>query len=185
MLTVNDGATMVTSSCIMIANFTPGETTRIDLGGNGRPVTGKLQPSDGFDGKVLWNFAIVNVNPFLPKPPMPDKPPLPADVAKDTAKKAAWMLKWQQTPAGKGWTAWKTVSEEIQRLRATIPSFTASVDSNGAFRIDDMPSGTYSLSVRFDREAAGQVQNYRFSVPVMDGNRSDQPLDLGTLTLEK
>ena len=39
------------------ADFPSGKTVHIDLGGIGRPVVGRLQPPEGFTGKVRWNFA--------------------------------------------------------------------------------------------------------------------------------
>ena len=59
MLTVDDGATEVTSSCMIPAEFPAGKTVHIDLGGTGRAVVGKLRPPDGFKEKVRWNFALV------------------------------------------------------------------------------------------------------------------------------
>jgi hypothetical protein len=43
------------------------------------------------------------------------------------------------------------------------------------------------MTIRLEGNAPGpgRVSRRRFSVPAMDGNRSDEPLDLGTLTLEK
>ena len=108
MLTVDDGATEVTSSCMIAANFPAGETVHIDLGGTGRPVVGKLQPPAGFTGKVRWNFALVTASPTQPE-------------------------------------------------RADGPYLTATVDRDGKFRIDDVPAGHYSLSVRFDRDDAGRL----------------------------
>jgi hypothetical protein len=63
LLTGDDGATEVTSSCMVPANFPAGETTLMLLGGIGRPVVGKLRVPEGFDGKVLWNFALIHVQP--------------------------------------------------------------------------------------------------------------------------
>jgi hypothetical protein len=62
MLTVDNGAAVVTSSTMLVANFPAGKTTRIDLGGTGRPIVGRLQPPQRLHGKVNWNFALVNVN---------------------------------------------------------------------------------------------------------------------------
>ena len=59
MMMVDDGATEITSSCMVPATFPAGETISINLGGSGRVVVGKLQPPDGFAGKVAWNFAQV------------------------------------------------------------------------------------------------------------------------------
>ena len=58
--TADDGATETTSACIVPVTFPAGETVHINLGGSGRVVVGKLQPPDGFAGKVAWNFAQVD-----------------------------------------------------------------------------------------------------------------------------
>ncbi len=185
MLMVSEGALDVTSSCMIAANFPSGETTRIELGGTGRPVVGKLRSPEGFKGKVNWNFALVNVRTRSPELPKPNNPKVPAEVENDPVKKAAWWAQWQQTEEGRAWTAWKLASEGNERLQETSPYFTASVDRDGVFLIDDMPAGNYSLSVRFDRDSAGHISDYHFSIPNMDGNKSDKQLDLGVLTLEK
>ena len=44
---VDDGATEVTSSCMIAADFPAGKTTHIDLGGTGRAVIGRLRPPEG------------------------------------------------------------------------------------------------------------------------------------------
>ena len=182
---MNQGVIPFGSSCSVPVGFAAGETTRLELGGVGRPVVGKLRPPDGFPGRVNWNFAIIEVQSFLPEPPMPAEPAIPADIAADPVKKAAWWLKWQETPAGKAWTAWNNVYDTNQRLRESSPQFESSVSRDGTFRIDDMPAGDYSLSVRFDQDTPGDLSNYRFSIPPLEDNRSDQELDLGVLTLEK
>jgi beta-lactamase regulating signal transducer with metallopeptidase domain/protocatechuate 3,4-dioxygenase beta subunit len=60
---VDEGATEVTSSHMMCADFPAGKTVHIDLGGTGRPVVGRLQPPEGFTGKIRWNFADIRVMP--------------------------------------------------------------------------------------------------------------------------
>jgi protocatechuate 3,4-dioxygenase beta subunit len=60
---VKEGATEVTSTGMYLAEFPSGQTTRVDLGGRGRPVVGTLRPPAGFDGPVRWNFATVWVSP--------------------------------------------------------------------------------------------------------------------------
>ncbi len=60
-LTVDEGATAVTSSCMVAADFPAGKTVHIDLGGTGRLVVGKLRAPDGFNEKVHWNFALIYV----------------------------------------------------------------------------------------------------------------------------
>jgi hypothetical protein len=136
-LLVNDGATEVTSSCEIVADFPAGKLVQIDLGGSGRPVVGRLRPPKDFAGKVRWNFALVNAG-----------------------------------------------SENLD-ARATSPHLTATVDRDGKFRIDDVPSGRYSLDVYFQQDAPGHLRNHRFQVPARDGAAEGELVDLGTLTLEK
>ncbi len=69
--------------------------------------------------------------------------------------------------------------------RATSPSLTATVDRDGRFRMDDVPAGTYSLDVLFARDEAGVLLNHRMHVPPTERDSSAQPVDLGTLTLQK
>jgi hypothetical protein len=75
---VKEGATEVTSSQMVAAQLTAGETTHLDLGGTGRPVIGRLIPPAGYDKKVLWSFAFITVESQLP--PLPPNPS-PADKA--------------------------------------------------------------------------------------------------------
>ena len=68
----------------------------------------------------------------------------------------------------------------------TSPYFTATVDRDGTFRIDDVPAGNYSLSARLEHQGqVGRLRSRRFTVPAANGNRADQPVDLGVLTMEK
>jgi uncharacterized GH25 family protein len=64
------------------------------------------------------------------------------------------------------------------------PSFTATVDRDGTFRIDDMPAGDYSLDVYFMENDPGHLRNHRFRVPAPEGDPAARPVDLGTLKLE-
>jgi hypothetical protein len=68
---------------------------------------------------------------------------------------------------------------------ADSPFFTVTVDRDGKFRIDDMPAGDYSMTVRFDRDDAGQLRNHRFQVPAVEGDPATRPFDLGRLKLER
>jgi beta-lactamase regulating signal transducer with metallopeptidase domain/protocatechuate 3,4-dioxygenase beta subunit len=129
MLTVNDGAAAVTSTCMTNTSFRSGRTLRIDLGGTGRIVAGRLQPPEGIKDRIPWNFAVVTAE-----------------------------------------TDWYP-----------LPRYMATVDRDGAFRIDDMLAGEYTLGVSFSQRDVGSLSNYRFTVPAKP---SDQPLDLGVLKLK-
>ncbi len=78
-----------------------------------------------------------------------------------------------------------TGQADAPEARALSLSFTATIDRDGSFRIDDLPPGSYSLDVRFDRNGAGHLFNHPFKVPSAEDDSSAQPVDLGTLTLEK
>ena len=176
---VDDGATEVTSSQRVSAEFIAGKTTTIDLGGTGRPVVGKLAPPADYSESVFWNFAIVNVEVDLLKP----KSPLaPADLQDDPERRKAWWDEWKATDEGK---AWQTAYETYDKLRSASPYFTASVDREGSFRIDDMPAGDYVLGVRFSKNSPGFLSGYRFSVPSVEDGRAAERFELGTLTLDK
>lgn len=70
------------------------------------------------------------------------------------------------------------------QLRENGPSCTATVGRDGSFRIDDLPAGDYTLGVRFSREAAGHLFDYRFTVPPAK-EKPNQPIDLGALILNR
>jgi hypothetical protein len=63
------------------------------------------------------------------------------------------------------------------------------LESDGSFRIDDVPAGDYKLVYQaYETSASGQVgkllgfiPNYSFKVPEIPGGISDEPLDLGTI----
>jgi len=181
-----DGEKELKSRLRIGANLSAGQTTHLDIGGTGRPVTGQIEPPGEFNGKVDWHSAELVVRVYVPELPRPEKPPLPADIAADPAKSAAWMNQWQQTDAGKVWTTLNLALQNSYRRQIRGAYFTVNIDRDGKFRIDDVPADEYSLSVRFNQnlKVPGNIQNYRFTVPTMKGDRSDDPLDLGILTLQ-
>jgi len=137
MYTTKDGATEAASGCMISTDFPGGKTTRFELGGTGRPVVGTLAPPDGFEGKVLWNFAMIDG---------------------------------------------VTVAAGGDSPRVYI---NASAGPNGSLRIEDLPPGKYVLNVRFFEHSPGHLLGYEFAVPAIEGKRSDVPVDLGILKLEK
>jgi beta-lactamase regulating signal transducer with metallopeptidase domain len=76
------------------------------------------------------------------------------------------------------------VSPQAAGARAEGPYFTATVDRDGGFRIDDVPAGDYSLSAQFYQQGRGFLRDHRFTVPASDNNLAAPPVDLGTLKLE-
>jgi hypothetical protein len=176
----------VSCSCMMPIEFTAGELTTLELGGIGQPVIGILKRPDGFRGLAEWRNAVVQVRPDEARPPMPERPRMPPAVRDNPAKAAAWMQKWRLTEAGKAWTAWELASKAFRERFESSPRWTARVEGNGAFRIDDLPTGSYRMDVHFNRYRDGEklrLWDRKFVVPELQNGRSDEPLDLGALLL--
>jgi hypothetical protein len=112
------------------------------VGGDGVQVVGRLAPLDHKE-KVLWNFALVNAQVQL----APVKQlPIPPAIQNDAKQRQAWWNEFRNTEEGKVWSG---ILEANERLRKTSPYFTATVDRDGSFRIDDVPQGSYTLEVWF------------------------------------
>jgi hypothetical protein len=174
---VNEGATEVTSSKMVPIELAAGETARIELGGDGRPVTGSLAPPEGHADEVLWNFARIHITAGR----QPKSPQAPADVQNDRQRYQAWWREWSGTDEGK---AWHADYKGYRKQRETSPYFNVSVDRDGNFRIDDVPPGEYALSVDMDEHAIGLLRDHPFTVPPSDVDQAREPVDLGVLTLE-
>ena len=176
---VRQGATEVTSSAQVPIELPAGETTRLNLGGDGRAVIGRLAPPAENTGEVRWNFANLSVRADHKMPPFPD---VPQELRDDPERLKAWREEWL---AGDEGTAWQKAREVLDKLREASPYFSASVAGDGAFRIDDVPLGDYALSVNFHENSPGRLGNHRFTVPAGDDGDSSEPVNLGILTLEK
>ncbi len=168
----------------------PGKTIHVELGGTGRPVVAKLFPPTGLDVEVDWNFAYANVQPTLPDPP---EVPFPDQIRDDKEARTAWWIKWSATDEGK---AWLEQQEAHNALRATNHHYASAINPDGTFRIDDVPPDEYELTVwwkghpeggdPFAQPLLGSLSlSHIFTIHEMPSGRSDQPLDLGELTLVK
>jgi protocatechuate 3,4-dioxygenase beta subunit len=174
---VDTGATEVTSSIMVRLNLKAGETTEVRLGGTGRPVVGQFLPVEGATKIPLWRMAQVHISAGK-QPKFPERP---KDL-KTPEEQTKWWQNWIKTDAGK---TWQKQQQAYQKVREASPYFNASVNRDGKFRIDDMPAGDYGLSLHFDDRADGYVSSHVFAIPPMEGERSDEPFDLGEIRLEK
>ena len=123
--------------------------------------------------KVDWKQILVQIEPFLLELPDPEFPP---EIANDPNERLQWFQKWQQTEPGKLWCSMKLA---LEVHRESKPEFQATLNDDGEFRFDDIPEGEYVIKHSFTQ------RRYRFSVPHMADGKSDQPLDLGQLTLDQ
>lgn len=66
-----------------------------------------------------------------------------------------------------------------------LPVFSASVDRDGTFRIDNVPSGKFVLSEWSAlQEWKLSLTPRSFEVPEIEGDYEESPLDLGEIELE-
>lgn len=139
----------------------PGEITRVDLGGTGRPVTGKLTAPAELAGRVNW---LRSHNSLTAQP-------APADRLSAAIE--------DPNRAGGGPSArqpWSVVLDRDGSFRIEdVPA--GSYDLNFAV-LQPLLDGSGRPTDRAMATAHREV-----TVPEMPGGRSDEPLDLGTIPL--
>lgn len=154
-----------------------GETTRVTLGGKGRPVIGRVVPPEGWTQPVDFTDrtgAVLESNrPTTPYPPALFR-------GKTTLNDPSWFdwrRKWSKSPEG--------VAYVDSRVAVHVP-----LAPDGSFRFDDLPPGEYRVTVRVNepplsRDRGPFVRIAReLTVPPIPGVRRLDPLDLGTIRLE-
>ena len=81
-------------------------------------------------------------------------------------------------------------AQEIDLLRRSYQHFPLLLDkADGTFRVDDVPPGRYELRVSVAASGTPKYEHLggltrEFTVPPVPGGQSDEPVDLGTLTVE-
>ncbi len=118
---VNSGAGEVTWSHSVPLKFPLGKTIHVDLGGNGRTVSGKLQAPAGFKKEVKWSFALVDVVPRAAGAAPPKAATGPVSAA--TALFASTTCRRANTPSRSGTTntlgdLCATIGSWFQKMKA-------------------------------------------------------------------
>ena len=156
-----------------VVELLPGKTTKVILGGSGRPVVGRMVLPTDFKGHI--DMAQGSGSLFVGIPPAD----FPEGYDQMTSsQKRAFLKKWWDSPEAK----------EAQRTRKQN-SFNVLAD--GTFRAEDIEPGWYSmyLCITELRTTAG-VEHlvvlgsaiHKFEVPEMATEWSE-PLDVGTIEL--
>ncbi len=139
----------------------PGETVRPTIGGTGRPVIGKVTAPAGIAGPIDWTFSN---NSLIPKEP---------------------------TPVG----FLSRLAGGKKSPRRAGGGCTVKLEADGTFRAEDVEAGAYTLlivlnepprdpfRVGIGHEVIATAQR-EVVVPPMPGGRSDEPLNLGTISAE-
>ena len=187
-----------------------GETATVALGGVGRPVIGKLVPSQEFETPPDWTFAHIEAMPVMDK--LKNPPAVLADIREkmmpkeildemDPMKQGELVKAWIETEEGKKFKVifddltkdYTEVGERNEAKRAMRR--VCAVAQDGTFRLDDLPEGSWSLTVQLDAPppttdscgTGGRIGTleYEFTVPAIPGGVSDDPLDIGTLEVKQ
>lgn len=144
-----------------------GRLLTVDLGGRGRPITGRAQLLDAdnsapvkFYGSI-WPWTLHQMR----------KPPNWSDLSPD--EQESLTVEWEKTPEAK-----------IYNQEKCPIDFRLAAD--GTFTIPDLPPGGYRVTVaswtgapvssRMISRGVAQI-----AVPEMPSGRSDEPLDIGTV----
>lgn len=161
----------------------PGGTRHVVLGGVGRPVVGQVVLSGEADEKKDWSGLTGECRLELKDSGVPYPDGL------DEQEKAEWLEQWKRSSEGKAF-----------RL-AQVRCGKSPLGEKGMFRIDDVPPGSYRLTVivygQFSDEECEMIQrvsypiappevgsvSVEFTMAEVPDGQSDEPLDLGTLNI--
>jgi hypothetical protein len=151
----------------------PQVTTRVDLGGTGRPVIGRFVPPSGTKpGAVFRSSPDQTLELIRPSPPYPQ--------ILGGKERQEWLDAWLKTEEGEAYS-----SAELR--------FDTNVRPDGRFRVEDVPDGKYRLQAYLNERGNGVPGTWgpgvgsgdtEITVPEMPRGRSDEPLDLGTIELK-
>jgi len=155
-----------------------GKTAKISIGGTGRPVVGKILVPSDFKEPINWSYGHNSLSLKSPERPGPENPD-----KMSTEERRAWYEQWNESEEGRAFL------EKEQRQRR---NYAIKLEHDGSFRVEDVPTGKYNLSIRVHEppaanacgfgELIGSVQ-HEFEVTKMPGGRSDDTLELGNLEL--
>lgn len=144
-------------------DVSPGGTNHVVIGGTGRPVIGQATARN-LDKAIDWTQCHGSLNAVQAIPP-------PAAGATGVLRN---LLTGLMTPA-----------------RRTVPrNYSFACKADGTFRVEDVPAGTYSISISvMETEERGNSRitrsigygNKSLTIPEMLGGRSDEALDAGEI----
>ncbi len=163
-----------------VIDIEPGQTTRIELGGYGHTVEGRLLPPADPPEVVDWEFSRITIRNALGLPPLI---PYPAELETD-GERADWFQKWRTTPEAIPWLA---TAQAYSKQQAAQVRYMCGVNDDGTFAIHDLPSGSYTFEIELDFPGKswgpelGKLQ-FPFSIDAADLQRTT--VDLGELQVQ-
>ncbi len=189
------------NSITEITNITlePGESRAVTIGGQGRPVIGKMELRN-YTKPIRWEEQVFWIESIAPEPPgaptfdaandefraarSQSRTPDQLDAAESRFLKKREQISlalrdYYSTPAGRQY--WLSKRSYLLRF-----------SPDGSFRIDDVPGGKYELTVDLRETVTIRNQAHmplidlhkqEVDVPASPEGRSDTPLDLGAIRL--
>ncbi len=155
----------------------PGQSVKMMLGGTGRPVIGKFVPPADYKGAVYFGAGLRALATWRPDPPKP------ANYEQMTkSQQQQWLQQWFKTPEAEAF--YDAIWHDLNRRH-----YTFRINEEGLFRIEDVTTGKYQVTVYLEeRLGAGRPEEIggysgTIDVPAMTQAYTDEPLDLGELTL--
>jgi peroxiredoxin len=161
----------------------PSETTEVVLGGEGRPVIGRIRVIGGEPSDVDWRRDVHTL--YLK---LPDEAQIPPPDMSGATTAEAQQKRWAEYNARQR-AFWAT--EKGRALDRAHRSYALLFETNAAFRIENVPAGAYFLSVtptdpereRYNYQQLGSLHK-EVVIPEAPPGRADEPFDLGTLDLQ-
>jgi len=198
---VRDGKMgMISTSQTTSFSLKPGEEKTLTLGGQGRPVIGKLVVND-YEGTIDWRADVQSIELILP--PTQELPDMLAQSRAQSAKIQAAESQDEKKRLMEEMN--KAHEEAMAKQRAFYATdkgreyyfrnkrYALNFAQDGSFRIEDVPGGKYRLRIdlrqggdgamRFSAPQIAQLEK-EFEVPESPGRRSDEPFDLGKMQMQ-
>jgi thiol-disulfide isomerase/thioredoxin len=158
-----------------IVEVRAGETTRVEVGGKGRPVIARIAAPEGLDPGADYatysEFSIHSDRPMIPYPK--------EVLAKRDGSTREWIRRWWNSAEGRSYR------------RDWFSILLAKLRPDGTLRVEDVPSGDYVLELTYSvdplrvplggQSGRGAHATKRFTIPEIPGGRTDEPFDLGVL----
>lgn len=161
------------------ATLAPGQTLTVNLGGKGRPVTGRVILPAGA-GSLQSYFVQSQVNGMTaPEPP----PQMPANVRNSSpAAQSIWMQFFSMTPVGREYLRTHPLATPTNK------QYAMEFGANGTFRIEDVVPGNYWIWIYAYRPQGGRMISLptqaNFTMPPVPEGYSDQPLVIPDLKMK-
>jgi len=175
----------------------PGETREVTLGGQGRPVVGRVVLK-GYDKPLDWRDQVSWIKLLVPDPPgLPSFDPVLKE--RDEARRASRTPGDRIAAQARFDRGCDQIARQFQVFYATAEGrrylfsqrlYVLQFAQDGSFRIEDVPGGKYELAIdalepdaRPGQRRAPSITFHRQEVQVPDspGGGSGAPFDLGAI----